>query len=64
MSTTHPAPDSVSAPLAPESLQPLLREAAGRIDLQVLAECDSTNLQLLALAKAGAPAGTLLLAER
>lgn len=64
MSTTHSAPDSVSPPLAPESLQPLLREAAGRIDLQVLAECDSTNLQLLALAKSGAPAGTLLLAER
>lgn len=63
MSTTRPAPDSVSAPLAPESLQPLLHEAAGRIDLQVLAECDSTNLQLLAMARNGAPAGTLLLAE-
>ena len=64
MSTTHPAPDCISPPLAPASLQPLLREAAGRIDLQVLVECDSTNLQLLAMAKNGAPAGTLLLAER
>jgi len=64
MRTTPPATDRHATPLAPESLQPLLREAAGRIDLQVLEECDSTNLQLLAMAKEGAPAGTLLLAER
>lgn len=64
MSTLNSAPDFVSAPLSPESLQPLLHEAAGRIDLQVLQECDSTNLQLQALARNGAPAGTLLLAEK
>lgn len=64
MSTPHPAPDSISASLSAESLQPLLHEAAGRIDLHVLAECDSTNIQLQALAKNGAPSGTLLLAER
>lgn len=58
------SPDFFSAPLSPERLQPLLNEAAGRINLQVLEECDSTNLQLQALAKAGAPSGTLLLAER
>lgn len=64
MSTLNPAPDFISSPLTPESLQPLLHAAAGRIDLQVLAECDSTNLQLQALAKSGAPSGSLLLAER
>lgn len=64
MRTTRPAPDRIATPLAPESLQPLLREAAGRVDLQVLAECNSTNLQLLAMARSGAPAGTLLLAEQ
>lgn len=61
-------PNSAPAPRAdhiqPESLLPLLGPAAGRIDLQVLDECDSTNLQLQALAKAGAPAGTVLLTER
>jgi BirA family biotin operon repressor/biotin-[acetyl-CoA-carboxylase] ligase len=64
MRTSNPAPDSFSAPISPERLQPLLRTAAGRIDLQVIAECDSTNLQLQAMAKNGAPSGTLLLAER
>lgn len=64
MRTSNSAPDSVPSPISPESLQPLLHEAAGRIDLQVLAECDSTNLQLQALAKNGAPTGSLLLAER
>lgn len=64
MSTSNSAPDFLATPIQPESLLPLLGSAAGRIDVQVLAECDSTNLQLQALAKAGAPAGTLLLAER
>lgn len=56
------APDALS--ISPDTLQPLLTQARGRVDLQVLAECDSTNLQLQALARQGAPAGTLLLAER
>lgn len=64
MRISSPVSADTSVPLSPESLQPLLRESAGRIDLQVLASCDSTNLQLQALAKAGAPAGTLLLAEQ
>ena len=64
MSTQHSVPDSAAVPLSPESLQPLLREAAGRIDVRALAECDSTNLQLQTLARNGAPTGTLLLAER
>jgi BirA family biotin operon repressor/biotin-[acetyl-CoA-carboxylase] ligase len=64
MSTSNSAPDFVSPPIQPEVLLPRLKEAAGRIDLQVLEECDSTNLQLQIMAKNGAPAGTLLLAER
>lgn len=32
--------------------------------LNVLAECDSTNTQLMRLAEAGAPAGTVIVAER
>lgn len=52
----HPA-------IQPETLRPLLTRAAGRIDLQVLAECDSTNLQLQHRARSGAPAGTLLLTQ-
>jgi BirA family biotin operon repressor/biotin-[acetyl-CoA-carboxylase] ligase len=63
MSPTH-APDLAFAPIRPETLLPLLGAAAGRINLQVLEECDSTNLQLQILAKGGAPAGTLLLAQR
>lgn len=54
------APDPIQA----ETVHALLTQAAGRIDLHVLPECDSTNLQLLAQARAGAPAGTALLAER
>ncbi|HTH95628.1 MAG TPA: biotin--[acetyl-CoA-carboxylase] ligase [Rhodocyclaceae bacterium] len=50
--------------LRPEALLPRLTTAAGRVDVHSLAECDSTNLQLLAMARAGAPAGTLLIAER
>lgn len=64
MSTSNSGPDFLSAPIQPETLLPLLNAAAGRIDLQVLEECDSTNLQLQAMAKEGAPTGTLLLAER
>ena len=64
MSTSTPAPDCNATPLSPETLQPLLHEAAGRIDLQVIEECDSTNTQLQVLAKNGAPSGTLLLAQR
>mgnify|MGYP002335830292 CR=1 FL=1 len=53
------APDSIQA----ESVLPLLGAAAGRVDLQVVAECDSTNLQLQQMARSGAASGTVLLAE-
>ncbi|HTJ96879.1 MAG TPA: biotin--[acetyl-CoA-carboxylase] ligase [Rhodocyclaceae bacterium] len=60
MSTQNSAPAFIQA----EALAALLTSAAGRVDVHVLPECDSTNLQLLQMAKAGAPSGTLLLAER
>lgn len=62
MSTFNSAPDlhSISA----ETLAPLLTTAAGRVDVHVLDECDSTNLQLQQMARAGAPSGALLLAKR
>lgn len=50
-------------PIQAETVAPLLGAAAGRIDLHVVAECDSTNLQLQHMAKAGAASGTVLLAE-
>jgi BirA family biotin operon repressor/biotin-[acetyl-CoA-carboxylase] ligase len=64
MSTSNSAPDLASPSVQPETLLPQLKAAAGRIDLQVLEECDSTNLQLQQMAKTGAPSGTLLLANR
>lgn len=42
----------------------LLGASACRFDLDVLAECGSTNTELLAKAGAGAPSGTVLAAER
>jgi BirA family biotin operon repressor/biotin-[acetyl-CoA-carboxylase] ligase len=41
-----------------------LGAAACRFDVDALAECDSTNTQLLARAEAGAPSGTVLVADR
>lgn len=35
-----------------------------RFDIDLLAECDSTNSQLLARAEAGAPSGSVIVAER
>ena len=41
-----------------------LGDLARRFDVDILAECDSTNARLLALAEAGAAAGSVLVAER
>jgi len=41
-----------------------LGDLARRFDVDVLAECDSTNSRLLALAEAGAASGSVLVAER
>lgn len=40
-----------------------LGSLAPRFDVDVLAECDSTNARLMARAEAGAPAGTVIAAE-
>lgn len=41
-----------------------LGELARRFDVDILAECDSTNARLLSLAEAGAAAGSVIAAER
>lgn len=41
-----------------------LRAAACRFDIDILASCDSTNGLLLARAEAGAPSGTVVVAEQ
>lgn len=41
-----------------------LGDLARRFDIDVLAECDSTNTRLMVLAEAGAPSGSVLAAER
>ncbi len=50
--------------LDPIRLKPLLGPLAGRFDVDVLAECDSTNSEIQRRAEAGAPAGTVVVAER
>lgn len=46
------------------SIATALGPLAGRFDVDVLAECDSTNARLLARSEAGAPSGTVIVAER
>lgn len=41
-----------------------LGKLSRRFDVDVLAECDSTNTRLVELAESGAPAGTVIAAER
>lgn len=38
-------------------------ELSTRFDVRILAECDSSNARLMALAEAGAPAGSVIVAE-
>ena len=45
-------------------LKERLASLAGRFDVDVLAECDSTSSELLRRATAGAPSGSVVLAER
>ena len=45
-------------------LKERLASLAGRFDVDVLAECDSTSSELLRRAAAGAPSGSVVLAER
>lgn len=55
---------SASLLLDPVRLQLLLGEARGRFDVDVLAECLSTNTLLLQRAGEGAPAGSVIVADR
>lgn len=48
----------------PALLQTRLATAAGRFDVDALVECDSTNSELMRRAEHGAPAGSVLVADR
>ncbi len=50
--------------LDPVLLKARLGDLAGRFDVDALEECDSTNSELMRRAEAGAPAGTVLVADR
>ncbi|MCL2346244.1 MAG: biotin--[acetyl-CoA-carboxylase] ligase [Desulfobulbus sp.] len=50
--------------LDPILLKTRLGELAGRFDIDALAVCDSTNSELLRRAEAGAPAGSVVVADR
>ena len=54
----------ITAPLSVPAIAAALGGAACRFDIDVLAECGSTNAELLARAGRGAPAGTVIVAER
>ena len=55
----------LTAPLIdPARLQVLLGSALGRFDVDALVECDSTSSLLLERATRGAPAGSVLVADR
>ena len=55
---------SVGELIDPARLQPLLASAAGRFDVDSLAECASTNSVLLERADRGAPAGSVIVTDR
>lgn len=58
-------PATVPSPLLdPVRLQTLLGVACGRFDVDALAECESTSSLLLERASQGAPAGTVIVADR
>ncbi len=50
--------------LDPVLLKSRLGLLAGRFDVDALAECDSTNSELMRHAESGAPAGTVIVADR
>ena len=50
--------------IEPAHLQTLLGDANGRFDVDSVAECESTNTELLARAERGAPSGSVLVADR
>jgi BirA family transcriptional regulator, biotin operon repressor / biotin---[acetyl-CoA-carboxylase] ligase len=54
----------ITAPLSVPAIAAALGGAACRFDIDLLAECGSTNAELLTRAASGAPSGTVLVAER
>jgi len=50
--------------IEPARLRILLGDVAGRFDVDSLADCESTNTELLARAERGAPSGSVLVADR
>ena len=48
----------------PALLQPLLGRHVGRFDVDALSSCDSTSSELMRRAAAGAPAGTVIVADQ
>lgn len=50
--------------IEPTRLQTLFGDACGRFDIDSLAECASTNTELLARAERGAPSGSVLVTDR
>ncbi len=54
----------VSLLIDPVRLQALLGDARGRFDVDSLAECESTSTLLLGRAEQGAPAGSVIVADR
>ena len=57
-------PETNGRLIEPARLRTLLGAAAGRFDVDSLAECESTNTELLARAERGAPSGSVLVADR
>jgi BirA family biotin operon repressor/biotin-[acetyl-CoA-carboxylase] ligase len=58
------SPHISDEPLDIAAIAAALGDLARRFDVEVLAECDSTNSRLMALAETGAPSGSVLVAER
>ena len=59
----RPGESSAWPPLDIAAVAAALGDLARRFDVDILAECDSTNARLLALAEAGAASGSVLAAE-
>jgi len=55
---------SNSSPIDPGRVALALGDLACRFDVDAIAECDSTNTQLMRRAEAGAPSGSVLVAAR
>lgn len=58
------SPPAPAPRIGPQRLRALLGEVSARFDVEALAECDSTNTLLLERAAQGAPAGSVIVADR